>query len=732
MEQKRYGLNIYFGIYLIYVLYTWVWDTLSFSEYYLNVNELKWFNAIGSFVIVIVVTKIATKYFSLEKKKISLGMKIVILIMILSALIRCMIPDLSYDSSQMHFPRMYPGFYDNVDKNVFSYGLGSYMWFLGDRLFFIPYLLLGYRLAPIINVFVNIISYIITMEILEMFMGKTFKKIFVIAIEIIAGIALFSYYNTMDWSLYMVDLFAIPFLLQMLKMTIESIKQKQIKNKVELIIFAVLGGFAFALKMTNFIFVLPLIIVYIYHRKSNITVKVFVAAFIIAILPFSLYLIYSFIETGNPVFPTYNAIFKSDYYAYQNFKDTRWGPENGLQLLIWPLVTLIGPFNRLSELAPPIQGMAFIGMIAGGIIIMKERKSKDVGEYFSIYLIYLVQTYLWCMTTGYARYFIFGEIFAGILLNILIIKISGENSTGKGLKGIASGLAILMMFQVCIGEILIFNKGHEWAWRKGAVSSDSVREYMENSKNLLKDKGVITSKELQNEINYILQINELSNVNYLISNQAPKINLYALNTTLNMRDANQEYLNKIYSKILQEKSLGKRFFSTDLNSNFPRLVDDCNNSGVYIKDLQIVNSYFSPSKEIILIELDIPKEKTKNKIEWIDDDVQEEHFITVSNTGDAKIVFKGIVSIAPYVTWNIDNNYFKIVAIDERGIKKEVFSKKLDKLHFYNIEKELDTTGLNGDIRFQYENVLDNGQNTEWKYVNVINGQFIMKNKEVR
>jgi hypothetical protein len=55
------------------------------------------------------------------------------------------------------------------------------------------------------------------------------------------------------------------------------------------------------------------------------------------------YFINAWVQTGSPLFPYYNMIFKSEYFAEENWIDERYGPKSIIQFLIWPIYIIINP-----------------------------------------------------------------------------------------------------------------------------------------------------------------------------------------------------------------------------------------------------------------------------------------------------------------------------------------------------------------------------------------------------
>ncbi len=91
------------------------------------------------------------------------------------------------------------------------------------------------------------------------------------------------------------------------------------------------------MKINNAMFIVILAALYIAFNYKSLRVKsvlIGVAAFI---LPIAVYALNVYLQTGNPVFPFYNNVFKSEFFELGSGLDARWGPESVLQGLIWPI-----------------------------------------------------------------------------------------------------------------------------------------------------------------------------------------------------------------------------------------------------------------------------------------------------------------------------------------------------------------------------------------------------------
>jgi hypothetical protein len=129
--------------------------------------------------------------------------------------------------------------------------------------------------------------------------------------------------------------------------------------------------------------------------------------------------LFVFIKFGNPVFPFFNKLFKSEFFPEVNFKDTRWvldTPEKLLQLLtgLWKDINTEIPAFDFRILLLSVFFIVFLSTLK-----MKSFHSSD----FTLAAILLVWftsfTMIWIETSFIARYFMPGELIVGLILIIL-------------------------------------------------------------------------------------------------------------------------------------------------------------------------------------------------------------------------------------------------------------------------------------------------------------------------
>ena len=96
----------------------------------------------------------------------------------------------------------------------------------------------------------------------------------------------------------------------------------------------VVGLLSMIMKQSAGIVLMPLFL-YLGWQKRKEMRWLWIILFLILIF---IFFVASYLNTGNPISFLYNNIFKSPLYALVVFKDTRWGPQNWQEILLWPII----------------------------------------------------------------------------------------------------------------------------------------------------------------------------------------------------------------------------------------------------------------------------------------------------------------------------------------------------------------------------------------------------------
>lgn len=334
--------------------------------------------------------------------------------------------------------------------------------------------ILGYRLGTFINLLVLFwLGLELDRLMTRYIQGKILRVISIIAILLVENI----YYET---NTYMIDLLALPILIHLLYLSVDKSE-----DKAKLPYMAFLSGMTICLKLTNIVFIIPIIFFEVYNdfkssRPKNLTQAI--SKWGLSLLIFSFTLIpfhyFIFLKTGNPVAPLYNTIFHSPYYAFTNFKDGRWGPKGLIEVILWPIIANFYP-ERISELSH-YSGRIGLGLMALIISLISRKKTVDL-KFLSFF--FLLSSLLWSLNTGYIRYGIFLDILAGIIITIVLQTLFSLIRQ----KSLYRVLALILIFAVQLQLIyaLFCSFNWEWSWRPTFMSNP--KSYISNIKYICKD-----------------------------------------------------------------------------------------------------------------------------------------------------------------------------------------------------------------------------------------------------
>jgi hypothetical protein len=346
----------------------------------------------------------------------------------LSYLLRVAFPDLSFDVLNHRLfqqVRALDGFLDRPGDFFPTPGPFNTV---PDMAFGITRYLFGYRLGTILNFFALLWSGRILDRLFRSQIPNDWLRAFCV-LATFAAEHLFFEINT-----YLVDLLALPLLLEATRLALQKMEPARRNRHVVQIAFLI--GVSVALKLTNLVLALPIVLLCTWtfvigpraarFGKELLRVSLFsIAGFLGPVLPFSLYL---YQQTGSPVFPILNGVFKSPYWPFQNMWDPRWGPRGLWETLSWPVQILFHP-ERLSELSL-YSGRLSLGLLAAALALFIAWRNKDLRR---LCFLVLASLFLWSGTTGYIRYALFLELLSGLLLVMLIV----ESSKNKRQLGVA-------------------------------------------------------------------------------------------------------------------------------------------------------------------------------------------------------------------------------------------------------------------------------------------------------
>lgn len=345
--------------------------------------------------------------------------------------------------------------------------------------------ILGFRLGTIINLIVLLWTAQIADKILRPFIERPWLR------SICVLLALVSEQLFFEISTYMVDLLALPL---MLEATLLTLRFDEAKNRsANFARVALLLGAALAFKLTNLAVAFPLLAICTYKmtvgpqrfklKQLSTSVPIAAAALIAPLLPFTLYI---FRLTGNPVFPIDNRFFKSPYWPTNGGWDNRWGPQTFREVITWPVLIWFKP-ERHSELALYSGRLSLACIVALGCLVLVWRHER--ARLLSIVL--LSSSILWsAIALGYSRYGLYEEVLSGIVLLVIAAMISRGESWARPSWRVALASLVCIGLLAQAGLACRYTLQKEWGSRSNAI--DKPKVHVEEAKLLLRDRNLLS------------------------------------------------------------------------------------------------------------------------------------------------------------------------------------------------------------------------------------------------
>lgn len=377
-------------------------------------------------------------------------------------------PDTSFDTRNYHLLAQKPGFTNYFETGFAAGNIQIWGFRLADHLFSPWRTLLGFRLGTVFNTLILALIFVQLNQFLD-FICRRFQVKSTILPSFFAFSLLLTEWNSILMiGTYYVDILAIPLLLELLRLLLTTTK-KQI-NSTQIIYFATLCGFTFALKMTNIVYLLPLVILFILRFWQCVPIRTWIIAATTGIIPVSICLIFNYICTANPIFPYFNHFFRSPYYiSYINFKDNRWGPQSFTESIFWLGHLILQPLDRVTEVPNPSRLLLTCSLLACIAIsyyylylfVKRRQQIHSSPILWEIPFLFFSSYFLWSFTTGYARYYCFGWLLLSFSLFLLFLTISLHRIS----RTLFVAIFILITAYTIIKDYhMILSFGSGWNW----------------------------------------------------------------------------------------------------------------------------------------------------------------------------------------------------------------------------------------------------------------------------
>ena len=689
--------------YIVYILFLSISDILSLPLFYAEANQLLPAVIATAGVIAIILAWQMASYCAFDKLSKNKSLLIYMVVILLIAVLRSLAPDLAYDTSQGRVYWQDPGFVDNVDENVFPAGF-TFFFPLSDRIFYYPRVLLGYRMGTLMNALVMILIFLQMYKLIHMLLGKQMESLrkdytekainrpiygiltYLMSEELFAFISVTLFYALADLGSYMIDLLAIPLLLWLLHRVLDESQQS---NRVEQIFVALLCGLSFAMKFTNVIFIAPVLLVYLWQNRKEIRATTFALALIVGLLPAAPYLLYAYTSTGNPVYWTFNSIFKSPYYPDENFKDLRWGPQNWVQVLLWPLHIILHPTERVSELSIWPQIYLMVGYLGGIYVIIKTWKEHYTRKATLFAALFFAFVLLWLKSTGFPRYAILCEMMAVVLGAYLIV--GGLAAKVKWKKLVAMILMVALLGQCAINTVGGALNYYDWSFR-WKISPDTLSsEYKLNAQEAFRDRGLIGTDEQREQIDIFLSTHLRHSIMKALDPDAPIVNGNYIVTFLSaVKEAKGiDYAEYYFTKLAEEEKKGARIYDIAIANEYSEFISGANSVGAEIISLEEVDGYFIGRDTPILIEYSMTgRENTCTDL------AQQPAFEFPQGTGEISLT--GIACLPSYVQWDYPPAILQVTVSTASGTN-EVLTVEIPQHEYIQLDEVLDLSPYSKD-----------------------------------
>lgn len=625
-------------------------------------------------------------------------------------------PDMSYDTFNYHLLSQIPGFLDNLNYHVMPGKFQMFGFRLGDRMFYPFRAALGLRMGTLLNAAAMLIIYRQVTVFLAWFkdsldaVGQWEKRArnpvirgvwkILCSPSLLAFLAVCRYDLILQSGSYMVELLALPFLLEMIFLLVRERDEAFVKR--EAFVFCLTGGILFCLKMTNIVYLAPLVVLYIWKIRKDITAPLFFFCLAAGAVPVMIYLIYNGVSTGNPVFPYYNTIFKSKYYPIENFKDKRWGPVGVKEILLWPWYMIRYPDYRMSEmvstynldLAAGYLAMAVLftaGLFKNGLFKKAGKRFREYNREMLLIGVYVLSMFAWTVTTGHTRYFMGGILLNGILLMLCCLRLLYSGAWLPVLAGLA--LILPMGEKVHYGYRMVW-QGNEWCMRDGSPES-----YKANVKWIFKDRELFSESVRQQVDVIFLTWADYGSYARLIGEDVPVLNRNAM--VGEMKGMKQEYLKRAENFMREGKGVYDMFPQSA--GILDEYLEWMNKAGYYVEDIFYMTDKLSGPQAFNMARLNMADGR-KNRWYYAYYDERYGRFQMEKESDHYKMT-----AVFGDPDWWMNPYPFQIIITATDGVttKDAGLVEIAGDTEYRKMETELDLTGLSGTITIGFKSSVD-------------------------
>lgn len=339
--------------------------------------------------------------------------------------------------------------------------------------------LLGYRLGTI----GNLIAMLWTGEILYKMLRECVTRVWLRSVCVL--LILTTEQVLFAVNTYMMDVLTVPLLLEATRLALDFDLARMTRARVAY--FAFLLGASIAFKVSNAIYVLPILLlcfykIFVVHtprtRGNALRLLVFAVAFT---LPWLMHAAWLYIETGNPIFPLYNNVFRSPYWVIGSIGDGRWGAKGAWETLLWAVLIFFQP-ERGGEIGV-YSGRLSLGF-AVALVCLVVRHGRRLR---ALALLLLCGVLLWSLGSGYTRYALFSEVLAGLVVVQFAAHLWMLNASRvrASLRVVCVVLACMLVAQFAAAA----NYARLYEWSMRPTLFDDYASFLTESRHLLSDRA---------------------------------------------------------------------------------------------------------------------------------------------------------------------------------------------------------------------------------------------------
>jgi len=529
-------------------------------------------------------------------------------------LVRAPFPDYTYDVLNYHLEHMeralrgwpfIPGdFFPSVAQfnPTADIAIGIYKY------------LLGFRLGHLINLAAVLWTASIVERFLRDYIGNTYLRLLGALVVVSTELILFLQ------SIYLVDLLALPLLLEA---TFLAANFKRVERKnYSLIHIGLFLGISLALKLSNVAFIIPIGALAVYQAyiyRRDLALPLSVAGMMAAIIaPSAPFFVFMFMETGNPVFPFYNGVFRSPYWLPDSVPATPIGPKSILQILLWPLWVYVFPERGTEFLGGtlPYTGRITFGFIFAIASLFTPRFSPPVKL---LGLVTASSIFLWSASSGNLRYGMFAEVLGGIVVLAVLASLltkSGdvEPPQRRKLAVLAVSFSVLIALQVFSSykQALTLNQTLYQETVRATVFQDP-RGYLRESAYLFRDRNMerfLSSDEQRTVDSVDVWVNSYPATVGMMASLKPEIPIIAV-TLFGPETTTYDPLKTAAAwdryEIAKKAAVGKRLYSIAFEDHLDEALGHIKRAGLRPARIQMWQlPYYSPYThlKVALIELE--------------------------------------------------------------------------------------------------------------------------------